>query len=119
MNLMLMNFKLINLKLIVLLVPCILFYAFLYLWNLIVKKKKSSKNKTVLITSSILLLTLEPSSITQQECFQTTKPLFDDKYEIINRQSVNEKTFPKKIMKHRSDDVLELVHQLAKQELSK
>ena len=30
-NLMLMNFKLINLKLVVLLVPCILFYAFLYL----------------------------------------------------------------------------------------
>ena len=55
-NLVSMNFKLINLKLIVLLVPCILFYAFLYLWNLIVKKN-NKKFKTDLITSSILITT--------------------------------------------------------------
>ena len=59
-NLMSMNFELTNLKLVVFLVPYILFYAFLYLRNLIVKKNKNKnknkKFKTDLITSSLLLL---------------------------------------------------------------
>ena len=61
-NLMSMNFKLINLKLVVFLYFLVLFSAlysfcaFLYLWNLIVKKNK--KFKTGLMTSFILLLKL-------------------------------------------------------------
>ena len=59
-NLMPMNFKLINLKLVVFLYffglfsALYSFCAFLYLWNLIIKKDK--KFKTDLITSFILLL---------------------------------------------------------------
>ena len=58
-NLMPMNFKLINLKLVVFLYffglfsALYSFCAFLYLWNLIIKKDKF---KTDLITSFILLL---------------------------------------------------------------
>ena len=44
--------------------------------------------------------TLEPLTITQQECFQ------------------NERTFCTKIMKHTSDDVLKVIDQLAKRKLS-
>ena len=32
---------------------------------------------------------LEPLTITQQECFQTIKLLFERNYETINRQSIN------------------------------
>ena len=62
--------------------------------------------------------TLEPLTITQQECFQTMKPLFERNYETINRQSINERTFTTEIMKHPSDDVLRVIDQLVKQKLS-
>ena len=42
--------------LIVLLVPCILFYAFLCLWNLIVKKKKNWSNNLIYATTGGLYL---------------------------------------------------------------
>ena len=61
---------------------------------------------------------LEPLTITQQECFQTMKPLFERNYETINRQSINERTFSTKIIKHPSDDVLKVIDRLAKQKLS-
>ena len=57
---------------------------------------------------------LEPLTITQQECFQTMKPLFERNYETINRQSINERTFSTKIIKHPSDDVLKVIDRLAK-----
>ena len=52
-NIMSMNFKSINLKLVVLLVPCILFYAFLYFWNLIVKKI-NWPNNLIYITTQLM-----------------------------------------------------------------
>ena len=52
---------------------------------------------------------LEPVTITQQECFQTIKPLFERNYEAINRQSINERTFSTKIIKHPSNDVLKVI----------
>ena len=52
---------------------------------------------------------LGPLTITQQECFQTMKPLFERNYETINRQSINERTFSTKIIKHPSDDVLKVI----------
>ena len=61
---------------------------------------------------------LEPLTITQQECFQTIKPLFERNYETINRQSINERTFSTKIMKHPSDDVLKVIGRPAKRKLS-
>ena len=61
---------------------------------------------------------LEPLTITQQECFQTMKPLFERNYETINRQSINERTFSTKIIKHPSDDVLKVIDRLAKRKLS-
>ena len=57
---------------------------------------------------------LEPLTITQQECFQTMKPLFERNYETINRQSITERTFSTKIIKHPSDDVLKVIDRLAK-----
>ena len=62
--------------------------------------------------------TLEPLTITQQECFQTMKPLFERNYETINRQSITERTFSTKIIKHPSDDVLKVIDRLAKRKLS-
>ena len=61
---------------------------------------------------------LEPLTITQQECFQTMKPLFEPNYETINRQSITERTFSTKIIKHPSDDVLKVIDRLAKRKLS-
>ena len=43
---------------------------------------------------------LEPLTIIQQECFQSVKPLFERNYVTINRQSINERTFFTKIIKH-------------------
>ena len=57
---------------------------------------------------------IEPLTITPQECFQTMKPLFERNYQTINRQSINERTFSIKIMKHPSDDVLKVIDRLAK-----
>ena len=62
--------------------------------------------------------TLEPLTITQQECFQTTKPLFECNYETINREPINERTFTIKIIKHPFDEVLTVTDRLAKQNLS-
>ena len=62
--------------------------------------------------------TLKPLTITQQDCFQTIKPLFERNYETINRQSINERTFTAKIIKHPSDDVLKVIDRLAKRKLS-
>ena len=62
--------------------------------------------------------TLEPLTITQQECFQTMKQLFERNYETIKRQSLNETTFTTKNIKHPSDDVLKVIHQLARRKLS-
>ena len=62
--------------------------------------------------------TLEPLTITQQECFKTMKPLFERDYKTINRQFINERTFTTKIMKHPSDNVLKVIDQLAKRKLS-
>ena len=62
--------------------------------------------------------TFEPLTIIHQECFQSIKPLFEWNYETINRQSINERTFCTKIMKHPSDDVLKVIDQLAKRKLS-
>ena len=61
--------------------------------------------------------TLEPLTITQQECFQTTKPLFECNYETINREPINERTFTIKIIKHPFDEVLAVTDRLAKQNL--
>ena len=61
---------------------------------------------------------LEPLTITQQECFQTMKPLFERNYETMNRQSITERTFITKIIKHPSDDVLKVIDRLAKRKLS-
>ena len=61
--------------------------------------------------------TLEPLTITQQECFQTTKPLFECNYETINREPINERTFTIKIIKHPFDEVLTVTYRLAKQNL--
>ena len=61
---------------------------------------------------------LEPLTITQRECFQTMKPLFEHNYETIKRQSVNERTFTTKIIKHPSDDILKVIDRLAKRKLS-
>ena len=61
--------------------------------------------------------TLEPLTITQQECFQTTKPLFECNYETINREPINERTFTIKIIKHPFDEVLTVTDRLAKQNL--
>ena len=54
--------------------------------------------------------TLEPSTIIQQECFQSIKPLFERNYVTINRQPINERTFctkstfiPIKIVKENVD----------------
>ena len=46
------------------------------------------------------------------------KPLFERNYETINRQSINERTFSTKIIKHPSDDVLKVIDRLAKRKLS-
>ena len=62
--------------------------------------------------------TIEPLTITQQECFQTMKPLFERNYETIKRQSLNETTFTTKNIKHPSDDVLKVIHRLAKRKRS-
>ena len=62
--------------------------------------------------------TLEPLTMTQPECFPTMKPLFERNYETINRQSINERTFSTKIIKHPSDDVLKVIDRLAKRKLS-
>ena len=50
-----MSFKSINLKLVVLLVPCILFYAYFCLWNLIVKKINWPNNLIYITTIRLLL----------------------------------------------------------------
>ena len=62
--------------------------------------------------------TLEPLTITQQECLQPMKRLLKRNYETINRQSINERTFTTKITKIPSDNVLKVVDQLAKRKLS-
>ena len=62
--------------------------------------------------------TLEPLTIIQQEGVQSIRPLFERNYVTINRQSINERTFSTKIMKHPSDDVLKVIDQLAKRKLS-
>ena len=46
------------------------------------------------------------------------KPLFEHNYETIKRQSVNERTFTTKIIKHPSDDILKVIDRLAKRKLS-
>ena len=46
------------------------------------------------------------------------KQLFERNYETIKRQSLNETTFTTKNIKHPSDDVLKVIHQLAKRKLS-
>ena len=61
---------------------------------------------------------LKPLTITQQECFQTMKPLFEHNYEGINKQLLNERTYSTKIIKHPSDDVLKVIYRLAKPKLS-
>ena len=61
---------------------------------------------------------LEPLTITQQEFFQTIKPLFERNDETINKQSTNERTFSTKIIKRPSDDVLKVIDRLAKRKLS-
>ena len=61
---------------------------------------------------------LEPLTVTQQEYFQTMKPLFERNYDTINRKSINERTFSTKTIKHPSDDVLKVIDRLAKRKLS-
>ena len=61
---------------------------------------------------------LKPLTTTQHECFQTMKPLFERNYETIYRQSINERTFSTKIIKHPSDGVLKVIDRLAKRKFS-
>ena len=46
------------------------------------------------------------------------KPIFEHNYETINRQSINERTFSTKFMKHPSNDDLKVIDQLEKGKLS-
>ena len=92
--------------------------------NLREQASRIEKNKDVMDTEYVHIRSnnssqvIKPLTITQQECFQTMKPLFEHNYESINRQLLNERTYSTKIIKHPSDDVLKVIYRLAKPKLS-
>ena len=62
--------------------------------------------------------TLEPILITQEELFKTIESILEFNCKTIHRQSINQRAFASKKMKHPSHDVMKITDQITIQTLT-